>query len=63
MGWLIVLAVIGGLAILPLGVRGMYDADGPRLWLLLGPVRIALFPSQKGKKTKTKSPKKVSLEI
>lgn len=58
MGWLIALAVIGGLAVLPLGVRGMYDSDGPRLWLLLGPARIALFPSRKGKKIKSKPRKK-----
>lgn len=58
MGWLIALAVIGGLAILPLGVRGMYDSNGPRLWLLLGPARLALFPSRKEEKTKSKSQKK-----
>ena len=54
MGWLIALAAIVGLAILPLGVRGMYDSHGPRLWLLLGPARIALFPSPNGKEMKSK---------
>lgn len=52
MGWLIALAILGGLAILPLGVRGRYDVDGPRLWLLLGPVKIRLIPTQKEKKAK-----------
>ena len=58
MGWLIALAVIVGLAILPLGVRGMYDSGGPRLWLLRGPARIALFPTPKREKTKSKPQKK-----
>lgn len=58
MGWLIALAVIVGLAILPLGVRGMYDSNGPRLWLLLGPARIAIFPTPKREKTKSPPQKK-----
>lgn len=55
MGWLIALAVVAGLAILPLGVSGRYDINGPRLWLLLGPARIRLIPSPKGRKEKGKT--------
>ena len=34
-GWLIALAVIVGLAIMPLGVAARYDEDGPLLRLIV----------------------------
>lgn len=60
MGWLIALAVIILLAILPVGVSAIYDEAGPRLWLIIGPVRWKLIPgNQKAEKkeNKEKTPK------
>lgn len=54
MGWLIALAVILLLAILPLGVSAAYNASGTKVALIAGPLRICLFP--RGKK-KDKPPK------
>lgn len=55
MGWLIVLAVITALAALPLGVRLRYDSGGPLVRLILGPVKLTVFP--RGKKQTKKPPK------
>ena len=59
MGWWITLGIITLLAILPLGVRILYDAEGPLVKLVLGPVKLTVFPRpkkeaepQKGKKQK-----------
>ena len=54
MGWLIALAVVAGLAFVPLGIRAKYDADGAAAWLTFGPLRFLLYPSDKktGKKAK-----------
>ena len=58
MGWLIFLAVIVLLAILPLGASVLYDADGPRVRIVAGPVKIQVFPmKKKPKKDKTKKEK------
>lgn len=56
MGWFIALAVIVGLAVLPLGVSAVYDADGPLVRVIAGPVRLRLYP-QKKKSRKTKKSK------
>ena len=53
-GWLIALAVVAGLAVLPLGVSAKYDAAGPLVRVIAGPVRLKVFPSEK----KEKKPKK-----
>ena len=60
MGWLIALAVLVALAYLPLGVTARYDSGGPLLKLILGPVRLTLYPSKKKRKEtkKTKTEKK-----
>ena len=59
MGWLITLGILTLLAILPLGVSLKYDAEGAFVWLVLGPVRIKLFPAKpKEKKEKPKKEKK-----
>lgn len=47
MGWLIVLAVILLLAILPLGVSAKFEAGGALVRLIAGPVRVTLFPMKK----------------
>ena len=55
MGWLIALAVLVILAWIPLGASARYDEGGFLALLILGPVRIRLYP---GKKKKEKTPKK-----
>lgn len=57
MGWLIALAVIAGLAILPLGVSARYAQSGARVLLIVGPTRITLYPG-KSKKLRKKAEKK-----
>lgn len=53
MGWLIALCVLIFLAMLPMGIRASYYADGPQVTALLGPVRVPVFPRPK-KETKKK---------
>ena len=59
MGWLIVLAILILLAILPLGASVLYDEDGPRVRVVAGPVKIQVFPMKKKPKKdkKAKAPK------
>ena len=59
MGWLIALGILTGLAILPLGAGACYNSDGPRAYLLIGPVRMQLYPGKK-KEKKDKPSKKDS---
>ncbi len=64
MGWLIALAVIIVLAMLPLGASVKYDSSGVLVRILAGPVRFTVFPGkkkdkpQKEKKPKEEKPKK-----
>ena len=62
MGWLIAAGIIVLLAILPLGVSAVYDEGGPLVRLIVGPVRVLLYPSNKEKKEKPKKEKKKSGE-
>lgn len=55
MGWWIALGVIFLLGILPLGVSARYSGEGPLLRVVIGPVRLTLFPRKK----KEKKPKPV----
>ena len=57
MGWAIALAVIVLLAILPLGVSARYDEAGPVIRLILGPVRLQVFPGKKKNPPREKKPK------
>ncbi len=58
MGWLIALAVLVLLAILPLGASVLYDEDGPRVRVVAGPLKIQVFPlKKKPKKNKPKAEK------
>lgn len=57
MGWAIALAVIVLLAILPLGVSARYDEAGPVIRLILGPVRLQVFPGKKKNSPGEKKPK------
>lgn len=54
MGWLIALAVVCALAVLPIGFRAVYRESQPGVWLLLGPVKLRVYPG-KTKKDKNKS--------
>jgi len=56
MGWLIALAVLVLLAILPLGASVLYDTDGPRVRIVAGPLKLQVFPLKK--KPKKNKPKK-----
>lgn len=58
MGWLITLGILALLAVLPLGVSVKYDADGPLVRLILGPVRLTVFPAGKKEKKEKKAPEK-----
>ena len=46
-GLLITIVIIAILAMLPLGVKAQYNAFGPRVSLIAGPIRIPLFPKKK----------------
>ena len=49
-GWLIALAIIVLLAVLPLGVSAIYDTGGPLVRWMLGPFRGNLYPKEKKEK-------------
>ena len=55
-GW-ITLGVAVLLAVLPLGVRVRYDEDGALVRLLLGPLKITVFPRPKKEKKQKKEKK------
>lgn len=54
-GWLIALGVLLLLAILPIGVSAVYNAEGPLVRVILGPVRWTVYPEKK----KQKKPKEM----
>jgi len=58
MGWLITFGILFLLAVLPLGVRVNYDSDGPLVKVILGPIRLTVFPLPKKEKKKQKPDKK-----
>lgn len=58
MGWWIALGIIVLLAVLPLGVSVKYDEDGVLLRLIIGPLKITLFPRPKKEKKPKKERKK-----
>ena len=57
MGWLITLAVLALLGCLPLGISGWYNAQGAVAKLLIGPIKISLYPRKKQEKVKEKEAK------
>ncbi len=57
MRWLIALGVLIVLAALPLGVRVVYDQEGPQVRLILGPVRMTLYPRPRKEQKKEKAEK------
>ena len=54
MGWLIAAGILFLLAILPLGVSVRYDAGGPLVRIIAGPVRFTVVPARKKRKKATK---------
>ena len=64
MGWLIALAVIGLIAVIPIGVSARYDEAGPLVKLIAGPFRVTVIPGEKkdkpGKNPKTKDKPKTA---
>ncbi len=58
MGWLIALAVLVLLAVLPLGVSALYDSDGPVVRIIAGPLKLKVFPTKKKQKPKKEKKKK-----
>ena len=58
MGWLITLLILTALAILPLGASIIYDEDGAVVRVIVGPVKIKVFPLPKKDKKPEKKPKK-----
>ena len=52
MGWIVVLIILMVLACFPIGVCAKYNAEGPMVALILGPVRFTVFPRSKEKKKK-----------
>lgn len=57
MGWLIALAALLALAIMPLGLHARYDENGPFAAFVIGPVRLTIYPL-KPKQKKKKTPDK-----
>lgn len=60
MGWWITLGILVLIAILPVGGSIFYDEDGFRAFVIVGPVRIPVFPVKKKEKKEKiqKEPKK-----
>lgn len=58
MGWWIALGILVLLAILPLGVSVKYDAGGPLVRVIAGPIRFTVFPMKKKEKKPKKEKKK-----
>ena len=58
MGWIITLAILFLLAILPLGVNVIYDAGGPLVRVIAGPLKLKVFPGKKKDPDAPPKPKK-----
>ena len=56
MGWMIAFAIVSVLAYIPLGVGLYYGQGGPWGKLLVGPVKIKLFPKKKKAENTTEKP-------
>lgn len=55
--WLVVLGILILLALLPLGIQGVYEQTRAGLWLCIGPVKIPLLPRpQKKEKAPAQTP-------
>lgn len=52
MGWIIALLAVAALAVLPMGVSAVYGDGGTHAWLLIGPMRLRVYPGKKKDKPK-----------
>lgn len=55
MGWLIAFGILLLLAILPLGASVKYNAGGPLVKIIAGPIRFTVFPMKKKEKKEKKA--------
>lgn len=62
MGWWIFAGVLLLLAVLPLGVWIRYDAAGPLVRIVAGPLKFTVFPVRKKEKKTKKAPKDAAPE-
>lgn len=58
MGWLIALVVLVGIAILPIGIRGVYRESTAGVWVLIGPLKFRVYPAKPKAKKTSSQPKK-----
>lgn len=57
MGWLIAAGILVLLAVLPVGVRAVYDAPGVLVDVIAGPMRFRIFPASGGSEEKQQKKK------
>ena len=57
MGWWITLGVLILLGLIPLGASAKYNAEGPNVRVIIGPVRFTVYPRPKKEKKPRKKPK------
>jgi hypothetical protein len=62
MGWLIALAAIVLIGLIPVGVSAKYDEDGAAAQVIIGPLRLRVYPG-KGKKQPQKKEEKPEEEL
>ena len=58
MGWLIAFAILAGIAMLPVGIRGLYRDSEAGVWLLVGPLKFRLYPTKPKEDNRAAKPKK-----
>lgn len=63
MCWLIPLAVLCGLAFLPIGFRAVYRESRPGVWLLIGPVKFRVYPGKPKVKRSREQKNKATAEL
>lgn len=54
MGWLVALGILLLVLLMPVGIQAVYNRAGAMVRLLVGPVKITLFPRKKKKETAPK---------
>lgn len=62
MGWWIALGILVLLAVLPIGVCVRYNEDGPLIKVIVGFIRLTVFPRKHGKPKKEKKPRQSKAE-
>ena len=55
MWWLIALAAVLLVGFVPIGLRGIYDSEGPRAWLVIGFISMLIYPKRRNKKVLKKN--------